>query len=144
MADLRKVHPEVFLKSFGSTTVNPLCSKLHYLIRDYVTNDLTFDEVTILIDELESRIHKVLEDRISDGYPLYKNCFFMDIDFTESEGIVLDLKSGSLENEITFLLNRLKISKPECFKITNDKILFQYTVAKNLIFKLKQAYSILE
>jgi hypothetical protein len=144
IADLRKVQPEFFSRHFSNTRVNPLCSKLHYLIRDNVTNDLTSDEIAILIDELESRMHKLFEHRRSQGHSLYKNCLFINIDIITSEGIVLDLKSASLENEITSLLDRLIISKPECFKLTNHKINFSDTLVKTLIFNLKQAYSIIE
>jgi hypothetical protein len=116
--------------------VDPLCSKLHYLIRDNVTNDLTSDEIAILINELESRMHKLFEHRKSQGLS-NKHCLFMQIDLTRSGGIVLDLKSPSLENEITSLLDRLIISKPECFKLVDLNVNFPATPVNILISKLK-------
>jgi hypothetical protein len=136
IADLRKEQPEFFSHNLKATRVDPLCSKLHYLIRDNVTNDLTSDEIAILINELESRMHKLFEHRKSQGLS-NKHCLFMQIDLTRSGGIVLDLKSPSLENEITSLLDRLIISKPECFKLVDLNVNFPATPVNILISKLK-------
>ena len=124
-----KKKPEFFTKR--ATEVNltkTSLSTLYNKISDLIRKPLTKDQITFLINGLESRKNNLLEYRKNTGNNS-EFCLLSDLFFSRNR-IILEKDAGLVEYEFTGLLENLRKQKPNLFPKNDDIDLFIINLRK--------------